>query len=98
MKYDWLIVVLIGCIVGWLLYVNKIPQLCNNALMIRSGMPDFLPDPGVVPDEEEQVRFRIKVIYTRYHHTNMTDSGPYLVKREIAREVKQFLDENQGCE
>ena len=78
--------------------LTRIEKSCNIALMIRSGHHDFLPDPKIVPDEFEQWQYRIKVVYTKWHHTNMTDSGPFLVKREIAREVNKFLDENEGCE
>lgn len=73
------------------------PPVCDNVLMIRSGMADFGPDPGVVPDEMEQVRYGIRVIYTKYHHTNMTDSGPPEVKKEIAKIVEQFLIDNERC-
>jgi hypothetical protein len=60
-------------------------------------MTDFLPDPHVVPDEDEQRWHHIKVVYTKWHHTNMTDSGPSHVKKEIIKEVEKFLDENEGC-
>lgn len=66
--------------------------------MIRSASNDFLPDEGVVPYKDDQKKYGIKVVLTKWHHTNMTDKGPLLVKKEITKEVEKFLDENVGCD
>lgn len=66
--------------------------------MIRSeSYPSFYANSGIVPDEDEQREHGIKVVHTKFHHTNMTDNGPVWVKKEISLIINQFLDENEGC-
>ncbi|MBR1223246.1 alpha/beta hydrolase [Bradyrhizobium sp. U87765 SZCCT0131] len=63
-------------------------------LSFRSKDPNFVPDPGVVPDDDECARTGIEVIKTGAQHTDMSDRGPEAVKEKIQNTLDQFLSED----
>ncbi|MEW6642807.1 MAG: alpha/beta hydrolase [Pseudomonadota bacterium] len=63
-------------------------------LSFRSKDPNFVPDPGVVPDDEECARTGIEVVKTGAQHTDMSDRGPDAVKEKIQEALDRFLDED----
>lgn len=63
-------------------------------LSFRSKDPNFVPDPGVVPDDEECAKTGIEVIKTGAQHTDMSDRGPEVVKEKIQNALDQFLSED----
>ncbi len=63
-------------------------------LSFRSKDPNFVPDPGVVPDDEECAKTGIEVIKTGAQHTDMSDRGPEVVKEKIQNALDQFLNED----
>ncbi len=63
-------------------------------LSFRSKDPNFVPDPGVVPDDAECARTGIEVVKTGFQHTDMSDRGPEHVKERIEATLDQFLSED----
>jgi hypothetical protein len=63
-------------------------------LSFRSKDPNFVPDPGVVPDDEECAKTGIEVIKTGAQHTDMSDRGPEAVKEKIQSALDQFLSDD----
>jgi pimeloyl-ACP methyl ester carboxylesterase len=63
-------------------------------LSFRSKDPNFVPDPGVVPDDAECARTGIEVIKTGAQHTDMSDRGPDNVKERIQSTLDQFLSDD----
>jgi hypothetical protein len=63
-------------------------------LSFRSKDPNFVPDAGVVPDDEECNKTGIELIKTGARHTDMTDSGPDEVKQKIQDALDQFLSDD----
>ncbi|MGO4717215.1 alpha/beta hydrolase family protein [Bradyrhizobium sp. 2TAF24] len=63
-------------------------------LSFRSKDPNFVPDPGVVPDDEECARTGIEVVKTGAQHTDMSDRGPDAVKEKIQETLDRFLEED----
>jgi len=63
-------------------------------LSFRSKDPNFVPDPGVVPDDEECEKTGIEVVKTGAQHTDMSDRGPEVVKEKIQNALDQFLSED----
>lgn len=63
-------------------------------LSFRSKDANFVPDPGVVPDDEECEKTGIEVIKTGAQHTDMSDRGPDAVKVKIESALDQFLGED----
>lgn len=62
-------------------------------LSFRSRDPNFVPDPGVVPDDDECTRTGIEVIKTGAQHTDMSDRGPDKVKERIQDALDRFLSD-----
>jgi hypothetical protein len=62
-------------------------------LSFRSKDPNFKPDPGVVPDDEQCEESGITVVQTKYQHTEMSDRGPEDVKTAIQNQLDKFLDD-----
>jgi hypothetical protein len=74
----------------------RVPFLTNakfKILSFRSKDPNFVPDPGVVPDDAECVKDGIEVIKTGAQHTDMSDRGPDAVKEKIQNALDQFLSD-----
>ncbi|MBN9599820.1 MAG: alpha/beta fold hydrolase [Afipia sp.] len=65
-------------------------------LSFRSTDPHFKPDPGVVPSDEECRKAGIKVVTTRYQHTDMSDRGPESLKVSIENELSKFLTDDSA--
>jgi hypothetical protein len=63
-------------------------------LSFRSTDPHFKPDPGVVPSDEICREAGIKVVTTRYQHTDMSDRGPESLKVSIENELSKFLTDD----
>lgn len=63
-------------------------------LSFRSKDPNFVPDPGVIPDDDECAKTGIEVIKTGAQHTDMSDRGPDEVKARIQAQLDQFLSDN----
>jgi pimeloyl-ACP methyl ester carboxylesterase len=76
----------------------RVPLLTSNnfhILSIRSA--DMKPDPGVVPDDTQAKAARIDIVRIDARHVEMSDRGPYLVKRGIKESLQRFLnDESSG--
>jgi len=62
-------------------------------LSFRSRDANFVPDPGVVPDDDECLRTGIQVVKTGAQHTDMSDRGPDAVKEKIQDALDQFLSD-----
>jgi hypothetical protein len=74
----------------------RVPFLTDakfKILSFRSKDPNFMPDPGVVPDDDECAKTGIEVIKTGAQHTDMSDRGPDAVKEKIQNALDQFLSE-----
>lgn len=63
-------------------------------LSFRSKDEHFVPDAGVVPDDDECERTGIEVVKTGAQHTDMSDRGPEVVKEKIQKALDQFLNED----
>ncbi len=63
-------------------------------LSFRSKDPNFVPDAGVVPDDEDCERTGIELIKTGAQHTDMSDRGPDEVKAKIQTALDQFLSDD----
>jgi hypothetical protein len=75
------------------LRVPFLTQAKFKILSFRSKDPNFVPDPGVVPDDDECAKTGINVIKTGAQHTDMTDRGPDEVKAKIQDVLDQFLSD-----
>jgi hypothetical protein len=75
------------------LRVPFLTQAKFKILSFRSKDPNFVPDPGVVPDDDECAKTGINVIKTGAQHTDMTDHGPDEVKAQIQDVLDQFLSD-----
>jgi pimeloyl-ACP methyl ester carboxylesterase len=62
-------------------------------LSFRSKDPQFVPDPGVVPDDDECAKTGIQVVRTGAQHTDMSDRGPDQVKERIQDALDRFLSD-----
>ncbi len=62
-------------------------------LSFRSKDSGFVPDPGVVPDDDECSRTGIQVVKTGAQHNDMSDRGPDAVKEKIQDTLDEFLSE-----
>lgn len=72
----------------------RVPFLMNGRQKILSFRSnDWKPDPGVVPNDALCKEVGIEVVHTDAQHTDMSDRGPPVVKREIASALEKFLDE-----
>jgi hypothetical protein len=74
----------------------RVPLLTEakfKILSFRSKDPDFVPDPGVVPDDEECAKTGIQVIRTGAPHNDLSDRGPDAVKEKIQDQLDQFLSD-----
>ncbi|WP_426442618.1 alpha/beta hydrolase family protein [Bradyrhizobium genosp. P] len=60
-------------------------------LSFRSHDPQFKPDPGVVPDQEECDKAGITVVNTNFQHNDMRDTGPDQAKISIEAMLDKFL-------
>lgn len=72
----------------------RVPFLMNGRqkiLSLRSN--DWKPDPGVVPNDALCKEAGIEVVHTDAQHTEMSDRGPPMVRREIVGALEKFLDE-----
>jgi hypothetical protein len=63
-------------------------------LSFRSKDTQFVPDPGVVPDDDECERTGIEVVKTGAPHNDMSDRGPDTVKARIQETLDKFLSED----
>lgn len=61
-------------------------------LSFRSKDPDFKPDPGVVPSDEDCRKSGITVVDTEFRHSEMTDHGPEGMKASIESTLEKFLN------
>ncbi len=75
------------------LRVPFLTQAKFKILSLRSKDARFVPDPGVVPDDDECAKTGIEVIKTGAQHTDMTDSGPDEVKAKIQDVLDRFLSD-----
>jgi hypothetical protein len=75
------------------LRVPFLTQAKFKILSFRSKDSNFVPDPGVVPDDEICARTGISLIKTGAQHTDMSDRGPDEVKEKIQDALDQFLSE-----
>jgi len=63
-------------------------------LSFRSKDTQFVPDPGVVPDDDECERTGIEVVKTGAPHNDMSDRGPDTVKTRIQDMLDKFLSDD----
>jgi hypothetical protein len=75
------------------LRVPFLTQAKFKILSFRSKDTQFVPDPGVVPDDEECAKTGIQVVKTGFQHTDMSDRGPDEVKSKIQDVLDQFLSD-----
>jgi dienelactone hydrolase len=62
-----------------------------HQLSLRAG--DTAPDPGVLPDAQEQARHGIRVVaLPQAKHNELTDRGPASVQRDILQAILEHLD------
>jgi alpha/beta hydrolase family protein len=62
-------------------------------LSFRSKDPEFKPDPGVIPSEEECNKDGITVVNTEFQHNDMRDTGSEQAKTSIQGMLDKFLAE-----
>ena len=77
----------------------RVPFLTDGKFKIlsfRSKDPQFKPDPGVVPDDEQCEKAGITVVNTGFQHNDMRDTGPDAAKildpvhaRQVPRRDRQ---------
>jgi pimeloyl-ACP methyl ester carboxylesterase len=60
-------------------------------LSFRSDDPQFMPDPGVLPSQEEAGKAGITVVRTAFQHNDMRDTGPEEAKASIRSMLDKFL-------
>ncbi|OXA98971.1 alpha/beta fold hydrolase [Flavobacterium pectinovorum] len=92
-----------------MLFASKYPQSITNAISLdnrrmllpRSESPrilslrgsDYPPEPGVLPSEEEQVKFKMKIIYLKdIRHSDMDDKGTASQLETINNYIIDFLN------
>lgn len=75
------------------LRVPFLTQAKFKILSFRSKDSRFMPDPGVVPDDDECAKTGIQVVKTGAQHTDMTDTGPDEVKARIQNALDDFLSD-----
>src|SRR5215211_7537154 len=74
----------------------RVPFLTEGKFKIlsfRSKDPQFKPDPGVVPDDEQCEQAGITVVNTGFQHNDMRDTGPDAAKSSIQSMLDKFLQE-----
>ena len=62
-----------------------------KVLSFRSKDTVFVPDKGVVPNDEETAKEGIQVVKTSAPHTDMSDRGPDEIKSKIQTALDNFL-------
>jgi alpha/beta hydrolase fold len=62
-----------------------------KVLSFRSKDAVFVPDKGVVPDDDETAKEGIQVVKTSAPHTDMSDRGPDEIKSKIETALDNFL-------
>lgn len=60
-------------------------------LSFRSQDPQFKPDAGVLPTDEECEKAGIQVVKTEFQHNDMRDTGPDVAKSSIQSMLDKFL-------
>jgi hypothetical protein len=75
----------------------RVPFLTSEKFKIlsfRSEDSKFIPDAGVVPNDEECERMGIELVKTGAQHTDMSDRGPDQLKAKIQNMLDLFLSDN----
>jgi hypothetical protein len=67
-------------------------------LSFRSKDPNFVTDPGVLPDPQKAEADGIDIIHTQFQHTQMSDRGPESVKERIQATLDNFLGGGSAVE
>src|SRR5215212_1428021 len=62
-------------------------------LSFRSNDPQFKPDPGVIPSEEQREKAGITVVQTPFRHNDMRDTGAEAAKTSIKAMLDKLLYE-----
>jgi len=62
-------------------------------LSFRSNDPQFKPDPGVIPSEEQREKAGITVVQTPFRHNDMRDTGAEAAKTSIKAMLDKLLFE-----
>jgi hypothetical protein len=62
-----------------------------KVLSFRSKDPNFVTDPGVLPNPQKAQAEGIDIIRTQFQHTDMSDRGPDSVKQRIQATLDNFL-------
>jgi Chlorophyllase len=79
----------------------RVPFVLSNKLKIlsfRSGDPNFVTDPGVLPTPEQARADGVDIIHTQFQHTWMSDRGPDSVKERIQTTLDKFLSNGSASE
>jgi hypothetical protein len=72
----------------------RVPFVHGDKLKIlsfRSKDPNFVTDPGVLPNPQRAEAEGIDIIHTQFQHTEMSDRGPESVKERIQATLDNFL-------
>jgi hypothetical protein len=75
-------------------FLTSLTSAKFKILSFRSEDSNFIPDAGVVPNDEECERMGIEVVKTGAQHTDMSDRGPDQLKAKIQNMLDHFLSEN----
>jgi alpha/beta hydrolase family protein len=67
-------------------------------LSFRSKDPNFVTDPGVLPNPQNAEAEGIDIIDTQFQHTEMSDRGPESVKERIQATLDNFLGSGSATE
>jgi hypothetical protein len=79
----------------------RVPFVHGDKLKIlsfRSKDPNFVTDPGVLPNPKIAETEGIDIIHTQFQHTQMSDRGPDSVKERIQATLDNFLDNGNATE
>ena len=79
----------------------RVPFVLSNKLKIlsfRSKDPNFVTDPGVLPNAEQAKADGINIVPTQFQHTWMSDRGPDSAKERIQATLDKFLGDGSASE
>src|SRR6202020_1052966 len=77
-------------------FAKMYPDHIKKVVTLDNLRVSFMPDPGVVPDDEDCQKAGITVVQTGYQHTDMSDRGPEQVKLTIEGMLDKFLDDDSS--
>jgi len=79
----------------------RVPFVLDEGIKIlsfRSTDPNFKADPGVLPPPELIKASGIDIVDIGAQHNDMSDRGPYLVKKKIQATLDRFLRDSTSSE